>query len=218
MRAPFTHGAIAILLALGCAATAPESGSVTGGSRAQGADDTIPPGKPAYAAEQGSWQVFDLPLKWVEKHWKGPAPARVYVALAPPHPEDIAAGYGTCFTPQRVVLGVVEANRAVREKTAICLHYCAPGDSPEASYRGLWGPSTHLEGITLQVLDDGSIDVIEHYRKRAFVPPDIHENLRVVNKLRYEEGVRIRHDAIRPSDFAFSERTASSCVALEQPK
>jgi hypothetical protein len=83
-------------------------------------------------------------------------------------------------------------------------------------HRDLWGPQTHLQGVTLQILDDGTVDVVEHFRKIAFVPPEVYEDPKVVDRLRFEEGTRIRHEYIKASEFVFQGREAGSCAALEE--
>ena len=177
---------------------------------------TVARGRAVPPTEEGAWQVFDLPSDWVARYLGQAGVAGTYVALAPAHPEDIRSR-GSCSATPRIVVGVVRANGSVREHTALCLHYCGAPESDGRPYRGLFGTHTHLQGITLQVLDGGTLDVIEHFREVAFVPPEVLEDPRVIDKLRYTPDVRILHDTLRPSAFRFAGDQAQSCVALEKP-
>jgi hypothetical protein len=212
------------LLALACGsdrkgssgAPASNGQATVPGQTAVPSQATMPRGRAVPPTEEGAWQVFDLPADWVARHLGRAGAAGAYVALAAAHPEDIRQR-GSCAAPPRIVVGVVQASGSVREHTALCLHYCGAPESDGRPYRGLFGTHTHLQGITLQILDDGTLDVIEHFREVAFVAPEVYEDPRVVDKLRYNPDVRILHDTLRPSAFKFTGDRAQSCVALEEP-
>lgn len=208
--------AVIILLVLGCTRWSVEREAGAGSSNSQKSPLLFQTGRPVYLSQQATWQLFYLPKDWIERHLEGPAPVRAYVALVPPHREDLEADYSPCSPPSRIVLGVVGADGSIRETLVACVYYCEPGDRPGSVYRDLWGALTHIEGITVQILEDGSIDVIEHFRKRGFVSPNVEEDTRIVDKLCYEGSAKIRHHRIMPSDFVFQEKSAGSCIGLEE--
>jgi len=173
-------------------------------------------GTPVYLSQAATWQIFYLPKHWIQRYLKALNPALAYVALLPPHTDDLGADYAPCMAPSRIVLGIVSKSGEVRERIASCLYYCESGDRPGNVYKDLWGSLTHLEGITVQILDTGPIDVIQHYRKRGFTPPDIEEDVDVVNKIQFEGNAKLRHHVVVPSDFIFYGKTAGPCIDMEE--
>ena len=216
MSMRFAGLSLVVFFALGCTQQAARTVGGSSQDPGQATEAELMRGSPVYAAGQGTWQVFYLPAEWTEKHWTGAAPARVYLALAPPHPEDLELYTSTCSPPPRIILGIVDHGGTIREHRGRCVHYCAAGDRPGHMHRDLWGPQTHLQGVTLRILDDGTVDVVEHFRKIAFMPPEVYEDPKVIDRLRFEEGTRIRHEYIKASEFVFQGREAGSCAALEE--
>lgn len=224
MRTRVSACAAIALLALACGSDRRDSGgapasddqATPASQTAASTQATAARGRAVPPTEEGAWQVFDLPADWVTRHLGRGGAAGAYVALAAAHPEDIRQR-GSCAAPPRIVVGVVQPNGSVREHTALCIHYCGAPEPDGRPYRGLFGTHTHLQGITLQILDGGTLDVIEHFREVAFVSPEVLEDPRIVDKLRYNPDVRILHDTLRPSDFRFTGDRAQSCVALEEP-
>ena len=175
-----------------------------------------PRGRTLLPTAEGSWQVFDLPLGWAAHFLGEPYPLRAYISLAPVDPADIEGDPGSpCPAPQRIVLGVVEADQARRERTLACLEVCGP-EGGETLYRGLFGSATHLQGVTAELLEDGSIDLVEHYRELAFMTPEVAEDPTVVDKLSYQGAPKLLHRTITPSEFRFKGRVAAPCVAPEK--
>jgi len=222
--------AVILLLALACRSDhkgsngtpasdsqATASGQTTATSQtAIASQATVPRGRAVPPTEEGAWQVFDLPTDWVARHVGKANVASAYVALAPAHQEDIRQS-GSCAAPPRILVGLVQANGSIREHTALCLHYCGAPEPDGQPYRGLFGTHTHVQGITLQILGNGTLDVIEHFREAAFVSPETFEDPLIVDKLRFNPGVRIVHDSLRPSAFRFTGDQAQSCGAVEKP-
>jgi len=185
--------------------------ALCGPSHAQQGDNRV-----LLPVSDGAWQVFVLPRQWILEHLPKPQPAVVYVSLLPAHTDDILQNQGACAPPQRIVLGLMYPDRSRRERTHACLHLCGMEQAGSEPYRGLWGSETHLEGMTATLRNDGSIDLIEHYRKLAFMTPEVAEDPNVVNKRRFEEAPKRLHRIVSPKDFRFSGRDATSCVAGER--
>ena len=195
-------------LALGCESSPP--------SEAHGAGAPVPTGRVLLPVAEGAWQVFYLTDAWVARHLGDDGVRRAWLRLAPAHAEDIEDDTGPCPAPQRIVLGAIQREDAIRERTIACLHVCGPAEPDGSLYRGLFATATQLEGLTVQILEDGSISVLEHYRELGFTPPEIAEDPNVVAKLRFGKGERILQRSVAPSDFEFPAGEAGSCIALEE--
>lgn len=206
-----SHRLLALVAAASSLALACESPQ-----RATERSTTPAAGQVLLPVAEGTWQVFYLTDAWVAKHLGGDRVRRAWVRLAPAHPEDVADVNGMCPAPQRIVLGALQRDDEIRERTFACLQVCGPGEPDGSLYRGLWASGTHLEGLTAQLLDDGTIALQEHYRELAFTPPDVAEDPNVVDKLRYGSGVKTLSRTIAPSEFSFSSGEDVSCVTLEE--
>jgi len=168
------------------------------------------------ATYSGAWALFPLPQKWVQAHLAGRDISAAYVVLRPPHAKDVAADYAPCDPPQRVVLGIQEKDGLVREHLSSCLYYCAPGDTSQNLYKGLWGSLTHLSGISLSLASDDSLEITEYYQKKAFVPPALDELSPAPPNTPVESELRTHKQRVDAAQFQFSGRSAGSCIALEE--
>ena len=162
----------------------------------------------------GAWQQFKLPDSWVREHWRGDAPRRVYLMLRPPAVGDYGV-FTPCTPPPQLVVGVVDESREAREHLLACPDACRSREgAPE-----LWGYRTHLLGIGVSLLGDGSIEISEHYQQLAQdAPDDASGPGRFTSASTGEE--RVRHDRIAPAALAVAvsrSEPITTCHALLEP-
>lgn len=175
-------------------------------------------GTPLLSGNAGVWQIVPLPEDWIARHWSGDPPARLYIALRPPHPDDLNE-FGPCSDPPRLMVGISNAQGRIEEHLLACCHYCAPNDGENGKvYRDLFARHTILKGITAQLLDDGRIDIIEHYHRIGETPVAVQRDVTVVEKIRLDGKPRIRHRYYTAADLeAAIKRKDSQAPCLEQP-
>jgi hypothetical protein len=169
--------------------------------------------QPLSSSNAGTWQFVPLPAEWIERNWPQPKPEEAYIALRGPHPADLGK-YAPCYEPPRLMVGVVRRGTPAREHLLACIHYCKSDDAPGRAAGGLWARETHLEGITAQILDNGTIEVFQHFRHLAETPPTVERDVRVVNKLRFQDEPRVRdlHFTAANLAAAAAKRGAESCL------
>jgi len=125
-------------------------------------------GKSLMLREQGSWQLFALPKSWLSRYWVEPQAKQAYIILRGPAVSDLSVDFAPCWSPSRLLFGVIGHDDSVTEKLLECVNFC---DFSKTDSQELWGSQTHLQGITVRVLKDGQLEIHKHFRKRAFVPP-----------------------------------------------
>src|SRR6266699_2048560 len=145
--------------------------------------------EPLSSSNAGTWQFVALPPAWIEANWPKPKPEEAYIALRGPHPADLGK-YAPCYEPPRLMVGVVRPGAAASEHLLACIHYCKSDDRPSRATGDLWARETHLEGITAQILNNGTIEVLQHFRRLAELPPAVERDVRVVNQLRFQDAPR----------------------------
>lgn len=178
-----------------------------------GCAGTLAAAEPLSSSNAGTWQFVPLPPEWIEANWPKPRPEEAYIALRGPHPADLGK-YAPCYEPPRLMVGVVKPGAAAREHLLACIHYCKSDDGPGGAAGGLWARETHLEGITAQILDNGTIEVLQHFRRLAELAPAVERDVRVVNKLRFQDEPRIRRLRFTAANLAAAaaKRGDDSCL------
>jgi hypothetical protein len=153
------------------------------------------------AERAGDRLMFYLPKTWVERYWQGRAPAKAYIALLPPHPQDTEEEYAPCLPPARVVMGYVNADQEPHEAIVLCTNFCDPRPSGRR-FQGLWGRLTRLEKVEVRVADDGTIDLALFFRKYAGS----------TDHSVYEGAPQVRHMRVKAPRAALPTGKAGSCL------
>ena len=181
------------------------------------AQDTV---SPKAAVEQvligpqaGRWQVISIPQAWQTKYWKNSKYQSLYIALRGPHLEDLA-NFAPCNAPSRLLLGTEDSDGNRNESLLACLHVCSPKDNEKHVYRNLWARNTHLDGITAQLLVNGKIEVVEHYKENLGLERKRLADIGVVEKNRYGDETRQRTHQFSAADLknASMRKEPASCL------
>lgn len=167
--------------------------------------------------QMGRWQVIGIPPAWTAKYWGESKYQSIYIALRGPHADDLG-NYMPCNAPARLLVGTVDQEDNRKEYLLACLHTCAATDSEKKVYRDLWARNTHLEGITAQLLVDGHIEVVEHYRENLGLDRKHMRDINVVEKNRYGEQTRLRTHRFSIADIkqAVKRKAKGGCPGLEE--
>lgn len=118
--------------------------------------------------ESGLWQTIWLPNKWFKKHKKDSTFQSAYITLRSPSAPDIIDDYAPCWSPPRIHFGIINDEANVTEYKLECINYC---EIEQQSNRKLWGSLTRLEGISIEVFDNGQVTIHKHFRKSRFSAP-----------------------------------------------
>lgn len=133
-----------------------------------------------------------------------------------PHYNDLG-NYAPCGAPSRLLLGTEDHDGVRNEYLLTCLHSCSPLDSAEKVYRNLWARNTYLDGITAQLLVNGNIEVLEHFRKILGIDKKLIRDTNTVQKNRFGDEKRIRSHIFTVKDLkqALLQKGEASCMERE---
>ncbi len=171
------------------------------------------------APQMGRWQVIGIPPEWTSKHWGNAKYSSLYIVLRGPHPEDLG-NYMPCNAPSRLLLGTEDQEGDRKEYLLACLYTCSANDSAAKVYRDLWARNTHLEGITAQLLVDGNIEVVEHYKENIGLERKHLRDVGVVEKNRYGKEKRLRTHQFFVADLkkAVMRKANGGCINFEEER
>jgi hypothetical protein len=130
------------------------------------------------------------------------------VRVRGPAVSDLSVDFAPCLSPSRLLFGVIGHDDSVTEKLLECENFC---ELSKTDAQELWGSQTHLQGITIRVLNDGQIEIHKHFRKRAFVPPgSVLEQSEL--GVQFEDQKTIRVVRYSAKQLAGLNTTNNSCV------
>jgi len=165
------------------------------------------------------WQLITIPDKWLQKYWINSDYDQIYLTLRGPHWNDIGL-YAPCSAPPRLLLGTEDKNGKREEHLLQCVNMCSTNDNEESLYRGLWGRNSFLEGITAQILSDGEIEVVEHFKETFGIDRNRIGDINVVEKNRLGTDTKIRKYRLSATLLknAVKRQYNGSCINFESNK
>lgn len=158
---------------------------------------------------QGRWQRFELPARWIEKHGKSKHLRGAAIELVPPDPADsFDSTLAPYSAPSRIALVTLTDDNRVRTVQLSCIE---TGNEDET----LWGYNTLLEGLTLSILKDDSVQITKVFRKGGFSAPEDLTDAKKVAPIKYESERRYKLMVLLASVLLGSDKPLGSCTGDE---
>lgn len=157
----------------------------------------------------GDRLVYTLPDSWIDRYWRKDRPTSTYIALVPPHLDDIAEEFAPCPRPSRIVMGYVAKDNLPHEKIVLCLNFC---DERLKLMNGLFGRLTRLSNMDVVLQPDGNI-YLTLYLQSGAPEPSFPAGRPTVP---YTGPKRVRHLTVGGPRSPLPPREASSCLAAEK--